>query len=218
MRHNLSGGQHVVADLEVVLAWIAFQSRQSIDQRIKTILCAAAAYVVLSMMAMIIESRKKKRAARRLRITYAPMEERDRMRVDYLNTKIWKDDTTCIDMLRLNRACFSKSGETVSCDFNKVLHAVGELRGDLIRPPSLQTPTKIAGNHRWDPYFKDCVGAIDGTHIRASVPKDVQNSFRGRKSYPTQNVMAAVDFDLRFTYVLAVGKAQPMMLSFYEML
>ena len=27
--------------------------------------------------------------------------------------------------------------------------------------------------------------------------------FRGRKSYATQNVMAAVDFDLRFTYVLA---------------
>ena len=25
----------------------------------------------------------------------------------------------------------------------------------------------------------------------------------GRKHYPTQNVLAAVDFDLRFTYVLA---------------
>ncbi|WVZ50978.1 hypothetical protein U9M48_002174 [Paspalum notatum var. saurae] len=98
---------------------------------------------------------------------------------------------------------FHRSGETVSRYFNKVLCAVGELRGDLIRPPSLQTPTKIAGNHRWDPYFKDCIGVIDGTHIRASVPKDVENSFRGRKSYPTQNVMAAVDFDLRFTYVLA---------------
>jgi hypothetical protein len=28
-------------------------------------------------------------------------------------------------------------------------------------------------------------------------------AFRGRKSFTTQNVMAAVDFDLRFTYVLA---------------
>uniref|UniRef100_A0A453JC04 DDE Tnp4 domain-containing protein n=1 Tax=Aegilops tauschii subsp. strangulata TaxID=200361 RepID=A0A453JC04_AEGTS len=27
--------------------------------------------------------------------------------------------------------------------------------------------------------------------------------FRGRKSLPTQNVLAAVDFDLRFIYVLA---------------
>ena len=39
--------------------------------------------------------------------------------------------------------------------------------------------------------------------MRASVAKDVEDSFRGRKPFPTQNVMAAVDFDLRFTYVLA---------------
>jgi hypothetical protein len=50
---------------------------------------------------------------------------------------------------------------------------------------------------------KDCVGAIDGTHVRASVTKDMEPSFRGRKNHTTQNVMAAVDFDLRFTYVLA---------------
>jgi hypothetical protein len=28
-------------------------------------------------------------------------------------------------------------------------------------------------------------------------------SFRGRKNHTTQNVMAAVDFDLKFTFVLA---------------
>jgi len=39
--------------------------------------------------------------------------------------------------------------------------------------------------------------------VRASVPKDIEHAFRGRKSFATQNVMAAVDFDLRFTYVLA---------------
>ena len=31
----------------------------------------------------------------------------------------------------------------------------------------------------------------------------MEAAFRGRKSFPTQNVMAAVDFDLKFTYVLA---------------
>jgi hypothetical protein len=31
----------------------------------------------------------------------------------------------------------------------------------------------------------------------------MQLVFRGRKHNPTQNVMAAVDFDLKFTYVLA---------------
>jgi hypothetical protein len=31
----------------------------------------------------------------------------------------------------------------------------------------------------------------------------MEDAFRGRKRHPTQNVMAAVDFDLRFTFVLA---------------
>jgi hypothetical protein len=31
----------------------------------------------------------------------------------------------------------------------------------------------------------------------------MQGAFRGRKHHPTQNVMAAMDFDLKFTYVLA---------------
>jgi len=30
----------------------------------------------------------------------------------------------------------------------------------------------------------------------------MQAAFRGRKNYPTQNVLATVDFDLKFTYVL----------------
>ena len=37
----------------------------------------------------------------------------------------------------------------------------------------------------------------------ARVPRYMQAAFRGRKHNPTQNVMAAVDFDLKFTYVLA---------------
>mgnify|MGYP006934359152 CR=1 FL=1 len=121
------------------------------------------------------------------------------MRLDYLNTKIWMSDTTCVNMLRLSRSSFfrfckgfrdrglledtihmcveeqvamflntvghnlrnrlvgtnyGRSGETVSRYFNKVLRAIGELRAELIRPPSLETPSKIAGNPRWDPYFK----------------------------------------------------------------
>lgn len=37
----------------------------------------------------------------------------------------------------------------------------------------------------------------------ARVPRHMQQAFRGRKTNPTQNVMVAVDFDLKFTYVLA---------------
>jgi hypothetical protein len=32
----------------------------------------------------------------------------------------------------------------------------------------------------------------------------MQQAFRGRKHNPTQNMIAVVDFDLKFTYVLAI--------------
>jgi hypothetical protein len=50
---------------------------------------------------------------------------------------------------------------------------------------------------------QDSIGAIDGTHVTARVPKSQSAAYRGRKNYTSQNVLAAVDFDLKFTYVLA---------------
>ncbi|XBH58001.1 hypothetical protein VPH35_079513 [Triticum aestivum] len=211
----------------------------------KRMATGAAVFVALAAMAVNVRAIIRKRSPR---ITYGPMHERDRIRFDYLNQKIWQSDVLCKNMLRFERAAFfrlcgilrdrklledsphlsveqqlamflhtighnlrnrvisanfARSYGTTSIYFRKVLHAIGELRNDYIRPPSLETPEKIAGNHRFDPYFKDCIGAIDGTHVRAGVTKDVEPSFRGRKAFTTQNLMAAVDFDLRFTYVLA---------------
>jgi hypothetical protein len=40
-------------------------------------------------------------------------------------------------------------------------------------------------------------------HAQASVPKKIEVVFCGRKSHPMQNVMAVVDFDLRFIFVWA---------------
>ena len=50
---------------------------------------------------------------------------------------------------------------------------------------------------------QDCVGVIDGTHVCASVPPKIQGSFRGRKDGATQNMLANISFDLKFTYVFA---------------
>ena len=46
------------------------------------------------------------------------------------------------------------------------------------------------------------MGAIDGTHIRVKVHRDEALRYRGRKEYPTQNVMGVCGFDMRFIYVL----------------
>ncbi|KAL6647543.1 hypothetical protein ACP70R_014980 [Stipagrostis hirtigluma subsp. patula] len=99
---------------------------------------------------------------------------------------------------------FIRSGETVSRYFNAVLDALMVLARELIYLRTTETHPKITSNPgRFHPYFEGCIGALDGTHIPALVPAHMQDRFRGRKSIPTQNVLAAVDFDLRFVYVLA---------------
>lgn len=50
--------------------------------------------------------------------------------------------------------------------------------------------------------LQDCIGAIDGTHIKAAIPQKKQIPYIGRKGYPTQNIMAACDFNMCFTFVL----------------
>ncbi|XP_066311633.1 protein ALP1-like [Miscanthus floridulus] len=56
-------------------------------------------------------------------------------------------------------------------------------------------------------FQKDCIGVIDGTHVLARVPVKMQAAFRDRKHTITQNILATVDFDLRFTYVLTGWEA-----------
>ena len=50
------------------------------------------------------------------------------------------------------------------------------------------------------------MGAIDSTHVPANVlanvPVEIQGKFQGRKEGTTQNVLAAITFNLKFIYVL----------------
>ena len=49
---------------------------------------------------------------------------------------------------------------------------------------------------------QDCIGALDGTHVRVKVSNKDAPRYWDRKGYTTQNVLAACSFDLKFTYVL----------------
>lgn len=51
------------------------------------------------------------------------------------------------------------------------------------------------------PYFKNAIGACDGTHILAKVSYDLQSRFRSRKGFMSQNVFAACTFDFRFVFL-----------------
>ncbi|KAI7938685.1 hypothetical protein MJO28_014264 [Puccinia striiformis f. sp. tritici] len=51
--------------------------------------------------------------------------------------------------------------------------------------------------------FNKCLGALDGVLIPITLPMVQQQSFRNRKGFIAQNVLAVVNFDLEFLYVLA---------------
>ncbi|XP_077221948.1 uncharacterized protein LOC143855764 [Tasmannia lanceolata] len=74
---------------------------------------------------------------------------------------------------RTVRATTRRSGATVSKYFNKVLDAVLILQYMFIVRPSRETPRAILDNPNFMSYFKDCLGAIDGTHIPAKVSQDI---------------------------------------------
>nr|GEZ80120.1 hypothetical protein [Tanacetum cinerariifolium] len=68
---------------------------------------------------------------------------------------------------------FQCSGETISRAFHDVLYAItakgngfNGLASDIIRPkdPTFSIPPQIMNDKRYMPYFKDCIGCIDGTH------------------------------------------------------
>ena len=63
-------------------------------------------------------------------------------------------------------------------------------------------PSYIRNNPRFYPYFKDCVGAFDGSHISAVVSEALQKKFRNRKGWISQNVLGVIDFRMIFTYIL----------------
>ena len=62
---------------------------------------------------------------------------------------------------------FERSLGTVSKMFNRVLNSLVQLAADIIKPVDLEFRTlhPRLRNPRFYPHFKDCIGAIDGTHV-----------------------------------------------------
>ena len=63
-------------------------------------------------------------------------------------------------------------------------------------------PREIRDSPDFWPFFKDCIGAIDGSHIPAFVPESLRARFHDRKGQISQNVLAACSMDMAFLYML----------------
>ena len=102
---------------------------------------------------------------------------------------------------------FRRSLETISSSrkFAAVLDSIMRLAFDIVRPKDPQFGTihpKLQEARFW-PHFKDCIGAIDGSHIPVTMPLIEQPKYIAHHGYASQNVMAVCDFDMRFTFVIA---------------
>jgi hypothetical protein len=99
---------------------------------------------------------------------------------------------------------FGYSLETISRKYSEVLNALYKMSSDVIKPKDpnfIEIHPRLRESRFW-PHFKDCIGAIDGSHFPVSVPATEQAKYIGRHGYASQNVMAVCDFDMRFTFVV----------------
>ena len=55
---------------------------------------------------------------------------------------------------RIVHQSFRRSIETVHRHFHQILYAVGELRNEMIKPPSTAIHPKVLGSHRWNSFLK----------------------------------------------------------------
>ncbi|XP_047061304.1 uncharacterized protein LOC124668162 isoform X2 [Lolium rigidum] len=76
------------------------------------------------------------------------------------------------------------------------------LASRFLRPRHIDGPhSKIANDDRFFPYFENCLGAIDGSHVPVTRSPQLQAPWRNRKGSLSQNVMFACDFDLNVTFI-----------------
>ncbi|WVZ81723.1 hypothetical protein U9M48_029066 [Paspalum notatum var. saurae] len=94
---------------------------------------------------------------------------------------------------------FFQSGETISRQFNKCLLAVLKLHQLLLKKP--EPRPEDSTDFRWK-HFKNCLGALDGTHVKVTVPTRLKGRDRSRKGDIVTNVLGVCAPDMQFIYVL----------------
>ncbi|XP_031388345.1 uncharacterized protein LOC116201300 [Punica granatum] len=97
---------------------------------------------------------------------------------------------------------FQHSKETISRVFNLILQGLHSLVPTYTRPRNVEEQPEIRGCRQWYPFFRHCIGAIDGTHVDAIMPASVRGAYRDRNGDITQNVLAVCSHQMIFTYVI----------------
>ncbi|XP_028964930.2 protein ALP1-like isoform X1 [Malus domestica] len=94
---------------------------------------------------------------------------------------------------------FRRSGRTISKYFHECIKAMIRCQKDF-----WQTPEPIPENStdtKWK-WFKNCLGALDGTPVKVHVPECDKPKYRTRKNEIATNVLGVCTPDMQFIYVL----------------
>ncbi|KAL2929686.1 putative nuclease HARBI1 [Bienertia sinuspersici] len=94
---------------------------------------------------------------------------------------------------------FRRTGETVSRHFNLVLRALLKGHHILLKKPNPVTENCQDDKWKW---FTNCLGALDGTHIKVRVGDKDKVRFRNRKGEISTNVLGVCTRNMQFVYVL----------------
>ncbi|KAG8485667.1 hypothetical protein CXB51_018850 [Gossypium anomalum] len=94
---------------------------------------------------------------------------------------------------------FNRSEETVSRSFHNVLNVVIRLQDVLFKKAEPITANSTDPRWKW---FKNCLGALDGTHIKIRVPTVDKPRYRTRKGDIATNMLGVCTSDMQFVYVL----------------
>uniref|UniRef100_A0A2N9EMF2 Uncharacterized protein n=1 Tax=Fagus sylvatica TaxID=28930 RepID=A0A2N9EMF2_FAGSY len=100
---------------------------------------------------------------------------------------------------RVIKRQIARSGETISRQFNKVLNSIIRLYDDLLEKPEPVPEDSTDSVWKW---FKNCLGALDGTYIKVNVLAEDRPRYRTRKNEIATNVLGVCTQDLKFIYVL----------------
>ncbi|KAK3119190.1 hypothetical protein QOZ80_9BG0715460 [Eleusine coracana subsp. coracana] len=85
---------------------------------------------------------------------------------------------------------FKHSGETIHRHINAVFEIIPALTYQFLKPTLTAEPHfKITTDSRFFPYFENCLGAIDGTHVPITIAEAKQALYRNRKGTLSQNIM-----------------------------
>ncbi|XP_026417590.1 protein ALP1-like [Papaver somniferum] len=91
-----------------------------------------------------------------------------------------------------------RSGDTISRHVNTVLKGVIRLQGELLKEPVAVSTSSV--EQRWN-CFKNCLGALYGTHISVHVATADKPRYRTRKNAIATNVLGVCSQDLEVIYV-----------------